>query len=278
MPARPALPVTPPRESALIRLAASWGAPVLDAYELYRAADEAFRLQGSPAAEDAARAQAAALEINRRAKNGGALEIGAVGLAFFHGIGQAIHPPAVQSRVAGVWRQGAGIRYRVNYVGSVGSSWTDAKGLHAFVPYGGPNNAPGSYPELYGRELGTFMSGQRIRYEVELENLSSERLTGVRVWSTQEEFMPEGGRGRATEIRGSATAESVHGGAYGPTRVPALAAGERLAFDREFRAGSGSARVSLEQTHLLITTRDAAGNEKILANDPQAGIVDPFER
>jgi hypothetical protein len=275
---RPSLPVPIPAEPFLSK----WGKNLLDSYAYFQWSMEVDRFKGDPAPATVVPAIA---PVDRHFLPL-AYEVGLDFALFFAIAGHVLHPETYQERIEGPWHEGQGIRYRVNYLESLGLTWNDAAGLHAFVPFQGRQSAPAAAVP-FGAKFGTFFAGQSVHYEVEIENVGPERLRGLKIWSNQEDFAPDGGRGAAVKDASKASCPceailrlfrpsryEVPGGSYAPSRIASLAPGNRIVIERFYREGSGSGKVNLEQTHLLIAARGAAG-ENVLANDPRAGIVDP---
>lgn len=258
MKARPALPVPLVEESRAVRLAERWGKPVVDAYALYSAADDRERLAGAPGV--------ARVQLPQRLFEGHSelFATAVVLTSFFSSVFKSLRAPVYRSRMEGPWREGRGIRYRVTYLDSIGVSWSAPDGLHGYIPYRGAIRAPGAYPELFGRRLATYFAGDAARYEVEIENTGG-FLGELRLWASEEEYAESGARGPA--IREPQRA--------GASRVVALGPGRRIVLARSLRVGHGRAALNLEQTHLVIEARDVYGDQRVLADDPQAGVLDP---
>lgn len=284
-------PVTAPAEPWFAGLAETpAGKTLIGMGALMSLLADDFRLKGSPdeAAETAVARRAALKRVKESLSTAPAFTASV--LAFTAFVWNLLRQRPLLTKIEGPWIERPGLRFRVNFVDSLGVSWMDAAGMHSYVPYGGRENEPGRFDERYFHRYATYFDGQRVHYEVEIENTGAEPLRDLRVWANLEQFEPNGGRGAAVAAAPSPyTAEALAtclcvglhlalsglrfgapGRAYAPSALAALAPGERRVLNRTIALGAATKKVTFEQVHLLVTATD-----RVLADEPQAGIVDP---
>ena len=134
------------------------------------------------------------------------------------------------ARFESPWVAGAGLRLRVVYLRPLGA--IEAEGLR--VPL--------------------YAAGERVAYELEVENLGENPLVDVKVGARQERFRTGSPLGRSSEFS-----------------IAAVRHGARVVVRGSFTLSrSGRELVNLEQTHVTITT-----GGRTLLDDPLAGVVDP---
>ncbi|MBI3554556.1 MAG: hypothetical protein HY077_18840 [Elusimicrobia bacterium] len=169
------------------------------------------------------------------------------------------HPPVYQKLWEGPWREGRGVRFRINFFDVYGLTEGTADGFWVrlsrqparFVPSGVPEGLRQTYPIYFHHDL--------ARAEIEIQNTGSAAISGLEAAARQETITEDGQPG--TSITQPAAL------AFPGTLAP----GETVKFPYSFRLeGPGTARVNFEQTHLVVTS-DAG----VLANDAKAAIVDP---
>lgn len=284
--------VVPPSEPWLLRLAETAPArAVLDALEAARLLDEEMRVGGDPSIPpDAAHARQTEL-YERRLRLPGVLQPVVSVFGFGRVVVAMVRVNPARRRVTGEWIQRPGFRFRVNFLDSLGDTWADAAGMHAFIPYFGGDDMPAELAPRYHRLYATYIGGQKAAYEVEIENTGSVPLRELRVWANAEAFDETGARGTALVPPAppstfadcvcvalhkalSATVFGVPGSSYAPSRVTVLPPGGRVVLDRSFLVSTGTKKMNLEQIHLLVTAASPGRPDTVLADEPQAGIAD----
>ncbi len=175
-------------------------------------------------------------------------------------------PSVYRPRFEMPWVEGRGVRLRVVYLGSLGETRVDARGVELILAgyqnarVGGvvPRPPQGSYP--------VYRSRQTIVYEIEVQNTSRENLSDLWVYSRQESLDPSGRMGR------------LLGRMPMPLKVALLKPGETVTIRRDFQLSPVPRTLSpltFEQTHLSVQREGLDGARETLLDAPHAGIVDP---
>lgn len=295
--ANPVRPVPIPREPLLLMFSrTAFAEMILDVAEYVRLRDEDLRLDGDLGSrpEESAERQRRAREI--RESMPFPVRVAAFLLFAARTVHGVFRDDPLVSRVEGRWKELPGLRYRVVFLESTGDSWIDESGLHAFERYWGRKSVARRLdPRYYGR-YASYMEGDAAGYDIEVENTGATPIEGLSAWTNLEEFSERGARGPAVRqpepptgadyfflicpcaMLHVAFSERLFAGpavTNGPSRLGRLAPGARVALHRGVRIGAAvHERVNFEQLHLLLAAK-APGGEKILADDPQAGLVDP---
>lgn len=157
-------------------------------------------------------------------------------------------------RVEGLWMQGPGFKYRVNYLNAYGTTKGVEGGYLVDCDYTRERFVPSStrVPDKLRRAAPIYFRGMHVSFEVEV--VADRPLRGAHVFTRQEEL--DGSK--LTDID-----------AIGELN---LAAGERAVLrSATSLRGNGQERVNFEQTHLVVSNADGS----ILVDEHAAGIVDP---
>jgi len=160
------------------------------------------------------------------------------------------------------WVEGRGLRLRVIFLKPVGVTWGDARGFHGQVLPRPVIDLPAPVPPAYRRSFPLYFAGDRVDYEIELENTGPLPLPPLTLRARQERFDPSGGIGEPL-------------GRVDLQDVPALPWGGRVVLRGSFALSPGGRqRLNFEQTHLTVVDAGAADAAPRL-DAPQAGIADP---
>ena len=168
--------------------------------------------------------------------------------------------------IPGAWRQGDGIRYRISYLGSLGINTVGARGMH-YRYHRNDYRTGETLPERYWGDYAIYERNVSVTYRIEIENTSGKDLGPLQIMAYQEAFNASGGAGRMLSS------------ALNTREARALGPGERTVIGARFTtAGSAESAGSFEQTHLTVSQLGKDGTRSILADDAQAGLVDPPTR
>ena len=170
-----------------------------------------------------------------------------------------------KDRMAAPWREGKGIRFRITYLDSFGRSWIDRKGFHLAIAgsRGRLFHQDAAVPARYWRDYPLYYSGDSVAYEIEMENTGSAPLKSVRVYGKQEECKFTGRPGKPA-------------GALDQQETFSELPIGRTVIRGTFTVGGAAHRgIGYEQTHLTIVAKVGTDEVAVLADDAEAGIIDP---
>lgn len=168
-------------------------------------------------------------------------------------------------RFEGPWRAGKGVRYRVSYLNPLGASRSGPGGMEFHFIGRGSMRSPQEVlsEQLWGNAYPMYPHDHEVTFQIDIENLSGHVLEDLEVVSVQESYQAGGEAGRPL---GSATKGSVR----------RLETGGRTRVQGTFRTASAWAyHGSLEQTHVALRGKSGSGDKTVLADNPQAALVDP---
>lgn len=170
-----------------------------------------------------------------------------------------------KDRMAGLWREGKGIRFRITYLDSFGRSWIDGKGFHLAIE--GSNSKlfhqKAQIPMRYWRDYPLYYAGDAVSYEIELENTGPAPLKNVRVYAKQEECLFTGNPGKPLS------------GLNHPDTLREVPVGVTVIKGHLTVGGAAHRGIGYEQTHLTIVANFGTTGITVLADDAEAGIIDP---
>ncbi len=171
----------------------------------------------------------------------------------------------LRPRFVGEWVGKGQLRARVDYMNPFGITQGEAKGFRVRLSDGYERLLPhrGVIPNSLMRELPLYFAGDSVDVEVTILNTGSTPMTDLRVAAVQEEHTASGDAGAPL------TSPVING-------VASVAPGATAVLRWRIKLSSGGRdAVNFEQTHLRVLGKDAAGSEKVLLDQAQAGIVDP---
>lgn len=171
----------------------------------------------------------------------------------------------LRPRFTGEWVGRGPVRARVDYLNPFGVTEGEAKGFRVKLADGYERLLPsrGRIPESLMREIPLYFAGDSVDVEVSLRNDGTRALTDLTLASVQEEHDASGAPG-----------VPVASPVLKP--VARLEPGETAVLRWRIKLSPGGRdAVNFEQTHLRVTSEDAAGSPKVLLDEAQAGIVDP---
>lgn len=166
----------------------------------------------------------------------------------------------MRPRFIGEWVGQGPMRARVDYMKPFGVTQGEAKGFRVRLSDGYERLLPhrGPIPPSLMREVPVYFAGDSVDVEVTIRNEGDVPLAGLSVSAVEEEHTASGAAGAPL-------------GAPVVKSVASLAPGESAVLRWRIRLASGGQEaINFEQTHLRVSTPD-----KVLLDQPQAGIVDP---
>lgn len=171
-------------------------------------------------------------------------------------------------KLEGKWQEGKGIRFRVNYLNPVAFSVADQGGMTYKEAGHYMKNSGEKLPPEYWGQYAIYHHGQKVDYEIEVENTGKKALQGVRIMAAQEVFSREGAQGKVLPDQ------------VKELSVDSIAPAKKAIVKNSFTVTSDwTYHGSLEQTHIKIAagaaTVAAATPAQLLADVYQAGIIDP---